>query len=72
MYTKYEVNGADSFGEKVQKPRKCTDGRTQGRAGHNYVQGIVVTLMHSVTLKSRVMKVKVITAKLMDHMCNQS
>ena len=29
MYTKYEVNGADNFGENFQKPRKCTDGRTE-------------------------------------------
>ena len=30
MYTKYEVDGADSFTENFWKPRKCTDGRTQG------------------------------------------
>ena len=26
-----EVNGADCFGENFRKPRKCTDGRMQGR-----------------------------------------
>ena len=31
MYTEYEVDGADSFGENFQKARKCTDRRTQGQ-----------------------------------------
>ena len=30
MYTKYEVDGANRFEENFQKPRKCTDGRTEG------------------------------------------
>ena len=31
MYAKYEVNGADSFGENFQKPRNCTDGSMEGQ-----------------------------------------
>ncbi len=31
MYTKYEVDGANSFGESVRKPRQGRkDGRTEG------------------------------------------
>ena len=30
MYTTYEVNGADSFGENFWKPRNYTDGRMEG------------------------------------------
>ena len=31
MYAKYEVNRPNSFGENFQKPRKCTNARTEGR-----------------------------------------
>ena len=33
MYTKYEVDGANSFGENVRKPRMYTDGRTHTKRG---------------------------------------
>ena len=40
MYTKYEVNGVDSFGENFQKPRKCTDGRTDTKRGPSRKQSV--------------------------------